>query len=229
MAYNGYKQLTDWFDRIYVINRPDREQRLKSFLNDIEESNLADPEDIVVYPAIMGNRTSFPSYFQAGAGAWGCLRSHIRIIEDVIMEQNILNKTIGSILILEDDAEFIPEALPMLNAFMHNVPTNWDQIYLGGQHRREPEHIGIQRVMRAMSVNRTHAYALKRKIYKKVYVHLNHAPDYMGRQNHHVDHQYEVAHRRKDWNVYCPATWLAAQKEGRSDICDQDLGHRIWE
>lgn len=229
MTDNGYKQLTDWFDRVYVISRPDREERLKRFLDHIQTNELADPERIIVYPAIMGDKTSFPVYFQAGAGAWGCLRSHIRILEDVIMEQNILGKNIESILVLEDDVEFISDPLPMLNAFMVNVPTNWDQIYLGGQHRKEPQNIGVERVKRAMSVNRTHAYALRRKIYKKAYVHLNYAPDYFGRQNHHVDHQFEVAHRRKDWNVYCPPVWIAAQSEGHSDVCDQDLGHRIWE
>ena len=229
MNFNGSKSLTDWFERVYVINRPDRPERLERFYKHISENSLADLEKIIVYPAIMGDKTSYPCYFLSGAGAWGCLRSHSNILEGVINEQITTGEEIKNFLVLEDDVEFIPQPLDMLGAFMVNVPRDWDQIYLGGQHRVEPEMTPISRVFRGRSINRTHAYALNRKAYKRVYVHINQATDYVGLQNHHIDHQLEVAHRRKDWNVYCPPIWYAGQAEGESDVCGQSLEARRWE
>tara|TARA_R110002050_G_scaffold6871_3_gene27674 strand:- start:1390 stop:2079 length:690 start_codon:yes stop_codon:yes gene_type:complete len=223
------KSLTDWFERVYVINRPDRPERLERFYKHIEKNGVADPNKIVVYPAVMGDKTSFPSYFLSGAGAWGCLRSHSNIVEGLINEQIVTGIKVPNILILEDDVEFIPNCLEMIGAFLVKVPPDWDQIYLGGQHRLPHEKTSVSRIFRGNSINRTHAYALKRKVYKKFYVHINHAPDYMDKKNHHVDHQLELAHRRKDWNVYCPPIWYAGQAEGKSDVCEQDLDSRLWQ
>ena len=54
--------------------------------------------------------------------------------------------------------------------------------------------------MRGISVNRTHAYALNRKVFKLFYTHINNAEEYIGKKNHHID-QLEIAHRKLAWNV----------------------------
>jgi GR25 family glycosyltransferase involved in LPS biosynthesis len=224
----GFKKITDWFDRVYVINRPDRPRRLERFLKHITGNELADRHRILVYPGIMGERVSHPKDFIGGAGAWGCFRSHSNIIESVIMEREIMGEGLESILVLEDDVEFIHNPLAFLNHFMCNLPPDWDQIYLGGQHRAKPLETEYAGVLRGISVNRAHAYALNRKVYKKFYSHINYSPNYYGKKNHHFDHQLEVAHRRQEWNVYCPSMWLAGQCAGKSDICNDDLESRIW-
>lgn len=229
MSYTEPKNLTDWFERVYVINRPDRPERLKAFYKNIEYTKVADPSKIIVYPAIMGDKTACPRYFLSGNGAWGCLRSHSNIIENLLLEQINTGIRVYSVLILEDDVEFVPKPLFRLHAFMSAVPKNWDQIYLGGQHRLLPKPTGIDRVMRGISVNRTHAYALNRKVFKLFYTHINNAEEYIGKKNHHIDHQLEIAHRKLAWNVYCPPVWLAGQAEGMSDVCNSELEARIWD
>jgi GR25 family glycosyltransferase involved in LPS biosynthesis len=228
VAFTKPKNLTDWFERVYVINRPDRPQRLQEFYENVESTEVADPSKIIVYPAIMGDKTSFPSYFLSGAGAWGCLRSHSNIIENLILEQVNTGVKIKSVLILEDDVKFINNPLFMLHEFMTSVPKNWDQIYLGGQHRVKPQDTSNIRVKRGLSVNRTHAYALNRKVFRMFYCHINNASEYCHKQNHHIDHQLEIAHRKEAWNVYCPPVWLAGQREGYSDVCNKSLEYRDW-
>ena len=65
MVSTESKSLTDWFERVYVINRPDRPERLERFYKHIEKNGVADPDKIVVYPAVMGDKTSF---FKRGGG-----------------------------------------------------------------------------------------------------------------------------------------------------------------
>jgi len=224
----GNKTLTDWFDRIFVINRYDRPDRLNNFFDHIELEGLADRSEVTVYSAIIGDETSCPSYFKSGNAAWGCFRSHSNVVEGVIMEKTTLGEGLNSILILEDDVEFIQSPLDLLNQFMSNVPKDWDQIYLGGQHRIAPLDTKINCVKRGVSVNRGHAYALNSKAYSKFYSHINQASDYFNKKSHHFDHQLEVAHRRQEWNVYCPPIWLAGQCAGMSNICNSQLKSRNW-
>lgn len=229
MNTTGFKKISDWFDRIYVINRPDRPDRLARFFKHIDQSELFDRDMVLVYPGVMGEKVTCPKDFAAGSGAWGCFRSHSNIIENVIMEREVLGVGLDSILIMEDDVEFIENPLALFNQFMEDVPSDWDQLYLGGQHRIAPIETEKEGILRGISVNRAHAYALNRKAYKKVYTHINYSPNYYGRKDHHFDHQLEIAHRRQDWNVYCPPVWVAGQCAGKSDINTDDLDARIWQ
>ncbi len=226
-----YIKLSYWFDRIYVINRPDRPVRLARFFKHIEELGLAERHEVIVYPAIMGNKTTCPPYFLAGAGAWGCLKSHSNIIENAIMEIEIKGETHGidSILILEDDVQFIDDPYQLIFNFLSNIPKDWDQLYLGGQHRMKPIATENSEIKRVISTNRTHAYALNSKIYKKVYAHINNATDYIGRKDYHVDGQLEEAHRKQSWNVYCPPKWLAGQCANISDVSNTEIPYKIWD
>lgn len=215
-------KLTDCFDRLYIINlpyRPDRKVRIERHL---EETGLAKPEDITWVRAIAGEWCPPPVWFQAGTGAWGCLQSHIRIVQDAIMDQ------IGSYCILEDDAVFHPDAPQMLEKLMAEVPDDWGQIYLGGQHLKEPEPLSPDAyVARGRNVNRTHAFAVHQRIFVKYQQHICHAPDFIDHPGWHVDHQLGLAHERQDWNVYAPMWWLAGQEEGASTISGKQ-NPRFW-
>ena len=238
MDSNGHKTLSNWFDRIYVISRPDRPDRLKLFRDNLVKSGAEHPDKVIPFPAVVGETTSVPQYFKSGDGAWGCLRSHSRIIEEILTEELFNDVKEGntdgthlldSVLILEDDALFMKNCLTVLSAFMVNIPDDWDQLYLGGQHRIPPLKTDNTKVFRGVCINRTHAYALRRKAFEKFYAHINYAPDYFGKNNHHIDHQLELAHMRGDWNIYTPSVWVAGQSEGYSDICNKQLNERRWE
>ena len=222
------KNLTDWFDSVYLINCAHRPDRLATCLAHLQESGMADVERVTVYPAIIGDWTGHPAGFEGGNGAWGCLCSHQRILQDCLHHRGERGELLTQrVLILEDDVFFVPDALPRLNEFMENVPDNWGQLYLGGQHRKGVTKTEWPHVMKAGSVNRTHAYAVHSDYMAKIYQHISYFPDYVG-NSYHVDHQLERAHRRGDWVVYCPERWIAGQRAGTSNVGKTMETDQLW-
>jgi GR25 family glycosyltransferase involved in LPS biosynthesis len=222
------KNLTDWFDRVYVINCAHRLDRLEDTKRHLEETGMADNDKVHYYPAIIGDWTTHPADWGSGNGAWGCLRSHQRILEDVLHTRDDGGEmTLNNVLILEDDVIFKEEPLKKLNEFMEDVPDDWGQIYLGGQHRRKKGKTESTNVVIGNSINRTHAYAVNKSTIKELYRHISYATDYRN-TNKHIDHQLEVAHRRKDWRVYCPKEWIAGQREGNSNINGRFNKTNFW-
>lgn len=222
------KNLTDWFDRVYVINCAHRPDRLEETKKHLEETGMANSDWVYYYPAIIGDWTTCPADWGSGWGAWGCLRSHQRILEDVLHTRDDRHAmTLDNVLILEDDVIFKEDSLEKLNEFMEAVPDDWGQIYLGGQHRRTPVDTENNNVVIGGSVNRTHAHAINGPSITSVYRHISYATDYRG-SSKHIDHQLEVAHRRKDWPVYCPKEWIAGQRAGSSNISGKTNDTQFW-
>lgn len=189
---------------------------------------MADPDKVVYYPAIIGDWVTCPADWRSGRGAWGCLRSHQRILEDVIHTRDDRHiMSLNNVFVMEDDIIFKEDALEKLNEFMEEVPDDWGQIYIGGQHTRKTTPTDSPVVFAANSVNRTHAYAVNQPNFTKLYRHISYAKDYSG-TNHHIDHQLEKAHRRKDWKVYTPKQWIAGQRAGQSNISGKVTGINFW-
>ena len=189
---------------------------------------MADNDKVIFYPAIIGDWTTCPADWGSGRGAWGCLRSHQRIIEDVLHTRDDRGVMLAeSVLILEDDVIFKEDALENLNHFMEAVPDDWEQIYLGGQHRKSTTSTDSSHVVIGGSINRTHAYAINGNALTKVYRHISYATDYRDTTKH-IDHQLEVAHQRGDWKVYCPKQWIAGQRAGPSNISGKTNGDQYW-
>src|SRR5262245_46044684 len=110
---------------VVCINLKRREERWKAFQERL-------PGDwpfrkIVRFPAIDGRACVPPPWWKESAGAWGCYRSHLRVVEDC------LNNDLESVLVLEDDAEFPPTFAADAAEFLRHVPDDWDMLYLGGQ------------------------------------------------------------------------------------------------
>ena len=222
------KNLTDWFDRVYVINCAHRPDRLEETKRHLEETGMANNDWVHYYPAIIGDWTTCPADWGSGRGAWGCLRSHQRILEDVLHTRDGRHTlTLNNVLVLEDDVIFKEDALEKLNEFMEDVPDDWGQIYLGGQHRRDKAQTRSPNVVIGGSVNRTHAYAVNQSTFQELYRHISYATDYRD-TNKHIDHQLELAHRRKDWPVYCPKDWIVGQRAGSSNINGKINETKFW-
>lgn len=222
------KNLTDWFDRVYVVNCAHRPDRLKETKKHLSETKMADNDKVIYYPAIIGDWTTCPADWQSGRGAWGCLRSHQRILEDVIHDRDERGQiNCQNVLIMEDDVIFKDNPLERLNNFMEVVPEDWGQIYLGGQHRRHPKDTDNSNVIIGSSVNRTHAYAVNAPTLTALYRHISYATDYRD-STKHIDHQLELAHRRADWPVYCPKEWIVGQRAGSSNISGRTNETKFW-
>ncbi len=119
--------------------------------------------------AIDGRRCRPPRWWRQGAGAWGCYQSHLRVIEQGI------NQRRRSILILEDDADWLKPSVERMTGFFGSLPTGWSEdslIYLGGQHPsldlHPPRRIN-DAVVRPSDVNRTHAYLVCGAVLGRLY------------------------------------------------------------
>ena len=161
--------LFNMFDRVYVINLPRREERLKAFFRQVPADwPFRLPEQ---YIAIDGGLATPPDWWKGGKGAWGCYRAHLRILEDC------LSNEVNSVLILEDDAVFVEGFAKKVHEFWNHLPEDWAMVYLGGQHIQE--HLRLPRklnewVYRPFNVNRCHCYGFRgRAMIERAYKHLN--------------------------------------------------------
>lgn len=217
--------LYDWFGRVAVINldrRPDRWERLERHLAEIGWP-FRYPER---FRAIDGNLVKPPHWWKAGCGAWGCHQSHVRILEQAMLDK------INSLLVLEDDVLFKDGFCKDVGEFLNSVPDDWDQIYFGGQHLKQgqdPATLVNESVLLARNVNRTHAYAAHRRFMPIMYQHLTDYPAHAKNSSDHVDHRMGKLHQTGRHRIYAPRNWLCGQDAGQSNINGKVLSTRYWQ
>ncbi len=218
------------FDRITILTLDPHGARAEATLADLAEKKLT--ERATLTPAYRGDEMLAPDWFHASAGAWGCLKSHIRVLEDALRDG------VQSLLVLEDDCIWLPESARLAREFLGEVPADWGQIYFGGQLRAKfPREAlpGKVACLRARSVHRTHAYAVARATLPSLLQHIQQASDYRraaARKNgkkRHLDHQLEAAHQSGAWPVYVPSYWLAGQRANYSVVRQREEPERWWQ
>jgi len=206
------RHLRDFVERVYVINLKRRVDRLLAFRQRLEKYGWPFKEPIV-YPAIEGDKVGVPPEFTQGGGAYGCRMSHLRILQDCLMDD------VQSVMILEDDADLCEGFPEKVAAFLEKVPDDWEGIMLGGQHHAPPIPTGIEGVVRVRYAQRTHCYIAR--------------PSYMkalqrrwGNATVHIDWL------MRDWQhqfvFYAPEPWLVGQAGGRSDIRGAEKPPEWW-
>lgn len=211
------RTLANYFDRVVVINldrRPDRMEELDTEMKRVEWP-FRQPQRLRATDA---NKVPPHHGWTAGGGAWGCMQSHRRILEEALMDD------VHSLLVLEDDVMFVPDFREKVEAFIKNVPLDWDQLMLGGQYiNRDSRHSFRKRVAPGVykvgGCERTHAYALRGRGIRDLYVKwcgsVGHCDHVMGPWQH-------------DFNVYAPDHFLAGQRQGKSDISGSDNAAKLW-
>jgi SAM-dependent methyltransferase len=206
--------------RVVVINLQRRPDRLLSFQARFPVALWPGrlPERVV---GLDGAKLGKPAWFDQQEGAWGCLRTHLRLIEDAIeLDQDVL--------IFEDDVIFAADFAERIGPFLAAVPDDWDMVYLGGLHRLAAQAPPVrvnELVARARAVTTTYAYGLRASFLRRAY------PLLLEMEQHHIDQMWArlmLAHR---WNVYCPADrWLCGMDAGQSDICERYYATpRFWD
>lgn len=211
--------LIDYFDRVLVISLSRSPQRWSAFLSRLSNSSwpFKAPERI---EAVDGVATGSPWWWKQGDGAWGCLMSHARILEDV------LRNGLRRVLVMEDDAVLCEDFAARCASFLMQVPVDWDQLYFGGQHLVEPIRLSDS-IVRARNVNRTHCYAITGDFAKVMYQSILDAEWYAVNRGH-IDHRLGAMHQTTDVRVYCPCQWLVGQAEGPSSISGRSEEQRFW-
>ena len=206
------------FDRAFVINLPFKSDRLATFQKHYPTS-LPPCE---TWRAIHGDTVRHPDWWTSGAGAWGCYRTHLQILEMCYNEQ------VESYLVFEDDAIFRDQFDTELELFLSELPDDWEQIYLGGQllheHQHPPKYV-TEHVLVPHNVNRTHAFAVHRRGYETLYRHLNTVPFQNGE---HIDHHLGRLHESRRVKIYCPRKWLVGQDGGPSNISGNTNAATFW-
>jgi hypothetical protein len=207
------------FDKVVCISLRRRPDRRESLLKRIPSDWPWGP--IEFFDAIDGAVCKPPKWWKQGGGAWGCYRSHLAAIEGA------LNGGADSILMLEDDVTFVEGFSEKAQRYLSQLPGDWGQAYLGGQHLKRPEAVS-EGVVRAVNVNRTHAYALSgQRNIAGCYRWLCNTQDWPPRN--HVDHHYGRMHEKRIIPAYAPHEWLCGQAaDSKSDVCWKEVKERWW-
>jgi hypothetical protein len=214
--------MRDRFERVVLINLKRRPDRLARAMEELERC-VWPFKEVEVFEAVDGDAIPHPETFQGGASAWGCLRSHQLVLERAILDG------VKELLVLEDDVCFCENFTSKASAFLDAVPSDWDQLMIGGQHTNHfgpPESIGSS-VYRCKSCERTHCYAIRgdfmRELYRRLvsagkFGHETHCDWIMAR-----DPEMQLQHK-----VYAPAVFLAGQRRDYSRRQGDARLRRFW-
>ena len=200
------------FQRVMLINLRRRPDRLASFFGQ-DEMKSWPFRAVDIHDACDGWAAPLPPGWNSGSGSYGCRNSHVAVLRKAIEDG------IDSIFVLEDDAFLCPRFTERAASFLAILPSDWDALFLGGQHRgrRETSALGVTR---CFNVQRTHAYALRGKCIKGV------CNLWAGMTTGHIDHR--AGDWQPQWNVYAPDPFLIGQAGGKSDIRCVHEPLRFW-
>lgn len=202
------------FDRVVLINLKRRPDRLLSLRNELSEKGwpFAQPQ---VFEAVDGSLVPTPDGWLSGAGAWGCMASHRRVLEQAISDG------VKSLLVLEDDACIRHSFSQDVARFLSAVPDDWDQLMLGGQHIGNTQQVS-DGVVRCFNCQRTHAYAIRGKMLRDLYA-LWCSP----KSDRHCDHLMGPMQSR--YKVYASSPFLFGQTRSHSDITNSVNPTKFWQ
>lgn len=188
-------KINEYFDHIYCVNLDRRTDKWDICVAEFAKHNL----EVERFSASWGH--DLPRHATLMPGEVGCLKSHERILQDII------SKGYNRVLVLEDDIEFIPNLQQKFSELEMLIPTKWDMLYLGGSHLNKPQPInwGIAKISKTYT---TSSYGITKEMAQHVLTGFNNAPQ--------IDVLYSHYHPSKQCYTMLPA--LAWQRAGHSDI-----------
>lgn len=196
--------LYNFFDRVVIINLDRRKDRWDAVQKKLAEIKWPFKEPIR-FSAYDGNEMPQPVGWTSGAGTWGCLLSHREVIGQAIKDK------VNSLLVLEDDIFFVEDFEARVAQFIQEVPTDWEQVMLGGQFFMDQSKVYdiSPNVLQVSLCHRAHAYGVRGAFMKYTYAKFNSTYG-------HVDHIMNTY--QEHYKVYAPRTFLIGQDGSASDI-----------
>jgi glycosyl transferase family 25 len=147
--------INEAFPHKFCINLDRRPERWEQMRSKFERCGV---EGVQRFAAVDGQQTIVPAGWTDSPGAYGCLRSHLEIIEEA------RRRGWPNVLIFEDDAALDPELNEKFSSYFEQVPSDWEMLHFGANHMAEP--VGVSaNVVRITSANSTFAYALNAAVF----------------------------------------------------------------
>jgi hypothetical protein len=191
-------QFREMFPHRVCINldrRPERWARMRTRFADVR----LDP--VERFSAVDGMKLKPPAQWPESAGAYGCLQSHLAVVNQARAQDR------ESVLIIEDDVLFADGFHEEFEQRVPGLPVDWDMLFFGCLHHDPPAPVapGIGRLRASFS---TLMYAVRRTVYDAFIV-VN------GREEYAVDRSnWELQER---FNCYCFLPHLAWVDDSYSD------------
>src|SRR5689334_2435453 len=110
-------ELNDFFPHKVCINLDKRKDRWERMQARFAEHKI---EQVIRFPALDGNNLNIPPVWDDFPGAYGCLRSHLAVVEQAREEEQ------QSVLIFEDDAVLDPRLNARFAEYVDQLPEDWD-------------------------------------------------------------------------------------------------------
>lgn len=196
-------RLLDRFDRIRIVNLPERADRRREMDRELATLGLSDDERVAYFPAIRpDNAANFSSI-----GARGVYLSQSRLLLEAARDGK-------SLLILEDDCQFSRAALAYPDA------GNWD-IFYGGYDAADPDDLMNSDIIGAhmMGFSATGAQAANAYLTSLRPIDAVHPP---------IDAAYIWMRRANpELKTVFARPALAVQRTSRSDIAPAKWHHRL--
>jgi GR25 family glycosyltransferase involved in LPS biosynthesis len=157
--------VNEFFGKVYYINLDKRRDRRECMVKALAANGIT----AVRMPALNGNKWGWKSDqynppLKAFEGVAGGTSTQITILRKAILNE------VPSVLILEDDCEFVTHFAEKFRDWSVHVPKDWDLLYLGGLNGKGSYVKGIEEhVVSVTGMMSTHAYAVNGKALSKVY------------------------------------------------------------
>lgn len=200
--------LNDFFTHKVCINLDKRNDRWARMQARFKQHAISRVER---FPALDGQSLKIPSIWDDFPGAYGCLRSHLAVVEQAREQAR------HSVLIFEDDAVLDPQFNLKFAEYINQLPDDWDMVFFGGIHGQPLDKIS-RNVMRVTHSLSTYAYALKHTIYDG-FIDLNRKALTVLDENTRA--------LQKQFNCYCFMPHLAWVEEDYSDV-REDRSNLWW-
>jgi hypothetical protein len=207
-------RIIDFFERTYIINLPQRTDRRRAMLKELEgvEISLV-PKKVEIFPAICPTDAgAFPSI-----GARGCFLSHLNVLK------RVKEDCLANVLVMEDDLSisknFMADEANLVNQLS---ASNWGFVYFGHVEKTLP---APKATLQPFSGNllTTHFYGVNATILDRLLVFLEELQrrpaGHPDGGPMHIDGAYSTFREQNpDVTTLIASPNLGFQRSSRSDI-----------